>query len=129
MEFTKYNTSTKAINIVGSCPDELIGYQAQAGESIVIGTYLPEKYYIDGSLPRARSGYLLSVSKFTITADGVDTCVISNIPANTIISLNNYSSFNVDDGVFEITSSEVATLELVFINRHYLTSTVIINAV
>jgi hypothetical protein len=128
MKFTKYLTTTKEITTLGSCPDIDISYQNTVGETIVIGHYPPDKYYIDGSLPRAKTGYLFSISKFTIAADGIDTSIISNIPINTVVTIGN-SSFTVNDGIFEVTSSEVATIVLTFTNTQYLTSTVTINAI
>lgn len=127
MEFTKYITATEDIVTVGGCPDEMIGYQTKVGESILIGYYPPDRYYIDNRLPRTKVAYTLSISKTTIIADGVDQSIISNIPSNTIVTINEVP-YTVNDGVIEIISNEVATITITFDNRYYLNTTVTINA-
>lgn len=127
MEFTKYVTSTEEIIITGDCPDEMLSYQAKTNESILIGNYPPDKYYIANYLPRTKVAYSLNISKTTITADGIDQSTITNIPVNTVVTINE-NSYTVNDGVIEISSSEITTLTITFSNLYYLNTMVTINA-
>lgn len=128
MDFTKYDTNSTEITVIGGCPDNIISEQRQAGESILVGIYPPDRYYIFSSLPRAKYTFSLIVSKYTITADGVDQCEITNIPSNTIIVIDN-TSFIVNGGTFILTSTEVSEIILDFNNRFYITSRITINAI
>lgn len=126
-EFTKYSTITEEILEIGGCALELLNEQCKENEAILEGVFSPDTWYISYGLPYIRQAFDLSISTLSISADGIDSSTITNIPNNTTVRIVN-TSYLITTGSLTFTSTEVGDIVLEFTHKTYLTEQVIINA-
>lgn len=80
-------------------------------------------YVSDGKVI-AKQQFSLSINKSIITADGVDTITINNIPNNTTVTWWDGQQDIITDGILEITSDLAGDYKITLDHPHYLTETI-----
>ncbi|MBY5962096.1 hypothetical protein [Marinobacter nauticus] len=76
-------------------------------------------YVRDGKI-MAKQQFSLSINKSIITADGVDTITITNIPADTLVTWWDGQQDIITDGILEITSDLEGEYKIILDHPHYL---------
>jgi len=108
---TLYDKATGEVKcVVDIVPDDVFsGYVANldSGTGYVLGAYPLDKYYIDptAQTPKQKTPQGISVSKNSIAADGVDTCVLSGVAVGSELRINGADFGVVSDGVVEFTTN------------------------
>jgi hypothetical protein len=133
-----YSVSTGAILRTGDAPPSMVLIQAQSGERVMQGPANQGTQYVqvaenqDDDVLADRDAIPYTVSASTIAADGLEACVVGNLPIPCSWRLSgplNASGTELD-GQLEITTDEPGnyTLELVAAVQ-YLPATITITAV
>jgi len=102
MNYIVYEPCTGKILRSGKCPDNMIGIQAEFGQSVIEGVANDTTQFIDNTVVIDKSENPATIDKATIHADGVDIVTISTLPNPTIINLSG-EKYIVSDGVFSFT--------------------------
>lgn len=108
VQFCRYSEATGLIQAVGSCPLEILPFQARQGQPVL--QIDPEDgvsrdaHHVVGGVVVPRPPLFPVVSKTTIEADGVDQAVISNLPAPSYARVGDLPTLEVVDGSLEITA-------------------------
>ena len=125
-----YKTSTGEILRSGVCQDMDLSLQAATGEEVLEGIVNDLIHIIDTSTGDVISKPIIpsTINKTTMSADGVDKIVISNIPNPTSIQIKDEGSWEVTDGVFELTTDTVGKYIVKLTSNLYLDKEYSINA-
>ena len=127
--FTIYNILTGEVKRIGSAPDNMVAIQALDGEGIILNEMLDhDTQYIINSIPTLRTEMLTTINKLIISADGIDVCVIQNIPLNTEIFINDVFKGIELDGITEISFDTLGIYNIKLVLFPYLNMEYIINA-
>ena len=128
VKYVKYHTVTGFIERIGLCDETLIDAKEaeDADFSILItehATVDDENFYVDPQTLEitARPASPVVVDKTTITADGVDQAVFTNVPWLTVVyAWENFppTAEIVLDGVVEVTSTVAATINVHFLELY-----------
>lgn len=76
-------------------------FEASAGEGFVEETVDGSVFYLPGGVKTERVKLSVSADKDTISADDVDTVLLTNIPAGTKAIVNRGAAYIIDDGILE----------------------------
>ena len=82
-----YNLTGKILRTISAPPDMLL-MQKQEGEFILYGEANGLIDYVDQGEVVSRQTQLTTLDKLTITADGIDTVILTNTPAGTFTATN-----------------------------------------
>ena len=106
MIITIYDTTTGEIKRAANVPDSMVQLQISEGEAYIETTHLGmgNLEYIDLSIESLTQGpeMDITINKTTIQADGIDTAMLSVLPDDCIVMVND-TSYDVSDNVFELT--------------------------
>jgi hypothetical protein len=100
MDITIY--SGEHIKQLTSCPAELESVQCQDGEAYIEGHYHWDEYYMRNGTPTLRPELPATIDRTNLTADGIDTATITNLPNPSTVTVNR-QSVTVEDGTLELT--------------------------
>lgn len=121
IKFAVFNSATGQIDRVGSCPSSMLHGQAFEPTNDVI--QIPndidiEAHYIADSIVVLRPLSSVSIDKTTVSADGVDKVLLSNIPVDSVVTLAGDISNSIVatlsslDLVFDVSGEYKLTVEL-----------------
>lgn len=101
----------------------------QGNNVIIISDDLDDSnaYVKDGKI-MAKQQFSLSINKSIITADGVDTITIDNIPNDTTVTWWDGQQDIINDGILEITSDFEGEYRIILDHPHYLQETLTFEA-
>jgi len=106
-----YNNSTGQILRTGACPDDMVSIQKLSIEEDVIegeAHDLTQYVIFPSLLVINKEANPASIDKISITADGIDTATISDLPNPTDVRINK-DKYVVTDGTFEFTVDTTGT--------------------
>jgi hypothetical protein len=135
MFFGKYNHVTGVFEAIASCPDFMLDAQEpdHIEQSII---EMPEHswlYYVDISTTphevKPKQELSVSISKAQISADGIDTTTLSNIPNPTTVTWPDGIKTEVTDGEIVFGVDLVGIYSFEFESVAYLTHSLQIEAV
>lgn len=128
-EFFVHDASGKILRY-GSCPQSMVGAQAEAGETVREGTADPGSQYWDGTQLADRPPMPSSIDKLTAVADGVDVVTISGLPNPTDVRITGpaFDAFEVTDGTLELTFDPPGKYTVRLSSFPYLDQEYVINA-
>jgi len=129
--FIIFNKATGKILRTGCCKSEVLLNQINnSDEAVIEGKADDLIHYID-----IITGDILgkppidsSINKTSIDADGVDLCIISNLPNPTLIDIEDEGRWEVVDGVFEFTTETPGEYIIKTMSNLYLNVEYIVNA-
>jgi hypothetical protein len=128
--FTIFNADGKVRKIVGGA--EGIDFQPHpknipTGGTAVEGRFPAKEWYYNGSAPEKKPEMNCVIDKTTVTAGGVDVCVISGLPNPCRIRIDEEVT-DVNDGQAEISFDVAGTYTVICEQFPYLDWKVEINA-
>jgi hypothetical protein len=127
-----YNSVGKILRLI-SAPEDRLSLQVQAGELMLIGEANEFANYIDQGTVTQRPTQPTSLSKLTLTADGVDLITITNEPIGATFTAVNTVSGKVVTGLIDGTDSFSTTIvgayKITIVLWPYLDFEVTVNAI
>ncbi len=101
MNYIIHNAAGEVLRTV-SCDPSMIDIQLSTGESYIEGTTNDELQYVLNGKPVNKQVIPATVNKLNITADGVDSIIIDNLPSPSTVIIDS-QSIEVLDGLLEFT--------------------------
>jgi len=132
MNYFVYKTTTGKILMEGLGPLSGVDPSDFGPDMAAIahdGTLSFEDAYVDGGLIFQRQPFSLQMTPTQIIADGIDECVIGNIPAGTAVQWPDGQTDEVTDGEVRFSVDLAGTYKLKFSAISYLDQEVTLEAV
>lgn len=117
---------------VVTCGDAAVAANANGQAYIEYdGPVVAEAQYVNNGVLAAASDMALSVSASTITADGVDECVISNVPANAAFQIAGpeITTGVCTDGSIEFSTTAAGTYHIIIEKGGYISELLVVEAI
>lgn len=134
-DFVVYDVSGKILRI-GYCNEDEIEYQSRSEDEFTLaGTAGLDTHYVISGVLTAKASCPATISSTTITADGVDTILIDNIPIGTtatIVVPEGAASIDpiiINDGDLDFTCVVTGTYTFTLTSNTYLTKTLTLTAI
>lgn len=110
MNYTIHDNQGRILRTV-SCDPSQAAIQAQAGESMLEGKADDATQYVKDGLITDMPANPAIIDKITLSADGVDTCLISSIPIGSEVSVEG-QTYTVNDSEFIFSLDQPGTYEI-----------------
>ena len=124
-----YKTLNGELVRVVRCPDSMIDIQCNSGEKYIDGNYEGSKYYVSNNEAVHRPEMDIIVDKTILSADGVDSVVISNVQDGAEVFVDGVIFGIVEaDGVVEISSNVPKEMNIAITLFPYFDKEIAINA-
>lgn len=131
MRYIIYDKYTGVINSTGSCVPNAFNVQALSiNEEIMEGSArdLTEKINLTTMEVIGKTVLPSTISKTSMSADGIDSITISNLPNPCSVLIEGESEYNVSDGNIEFTMDTVGEYKIICHSPLYLDVEYKINA-
>ena len=126
-EYVMYDNATGEVRAMGLCQVDMVTEQIPPSgtDLLQVAGVDPVMQYIEIGTEQVLSRPVVGsiLDKGTINSDGVDVATISDVAIGTTVTVYLHgfpiTSFLVDDGNFEFTSTEIGAYRIVLINFPY----------
>lgn len=97
IDYIVYNTATGEILKTGKCPTDMMQAQAHEGETVMQGSASDLNNYIVDGVVTAKQAQQTTIDKTLISANGIDSILISNVPTNAKLTIKNTKTFALNE--------------------------------